>query len=65
MPKVEFGRYRVTVIESERGWGQKVDEVMYFDTKEEADAAAWNVNKHNTSPTAPDWYMMAYVEDLK
>jgi hypothetical protein len=51
--------YKVACIESERGWGQKVDENRYFTTKEEADEFVKNYNKDNTSVSTPDWYMYA------
>lgn len=52
-------KFRVTVIESERGWGQKVDEVREFDSYEEAAKYRDSVNKQNTAPTAPDIYWQA------
>lgn len=51
--------YKVVIIESERGWGQKVDSVEYFRKKENADAFVQNYNKDNTADVAPDWYMVA------
>jgi len=59
MPKT-----KVYIIESERGWGQKVDEVKEFDTKEEAEAFARAYNRENNPPMAdtPEWYMYAKVE---
>lgn len=55
---------KVEIIESERGWGQKVDEVLEFPTKEEAEQYCREYNsKHNPpSDTAPDWYMFARYE---
>lgn len=53
------GPWRVTVIESERGWGQKVDEYRRFPTKEAAQAWVDNYNKDNPPGPAPDWYMQA------
>lgn len=29
-------RFKVNIIESERGWGQKIDEVKYFTTEKSA-----------------------------
>jgi len=56
--------YKVDIIESERGWGSKVDEVLYFDNEAEAReyARAFNARniareRHNKS--VPDWYMRA------
>jgi hypothetical protein len=51
--------YRVDIIESERGWGQKVDEVKYFDNFDEASNFVKNYNSANPPGPAPDWYMMA------
>jgi len=58
-------KYRVDVIESERGWGQKIDDRTYFDTFEEAKAYQKKVNSANTAETAPDIYWRAEdpVED--
>jgi len=52
-------RYRVDVIESERGWGQKVEDVQFFDTKAEAKAFVKTYNSYNKPGPAPDWYMQA------
>ena len=51
--------YRVDIIESERGWSSKVDEVLYFDNEEEAREYARAFNARNTAAAAPDWYMRA------
>lgn len=51
--------HKVTIIESERGWGSKVDDVKYFDTKENALAFCVEFNKCNTGTVVPDWYMYA------
>jgi hypothetical protein len=51
--------YRVDIIESERGWGQKLDEVKYFDSESSAIAFCKEYNKGNTDTVAPDWYMVA------
>jgi hypothetical protein len=51
--------YRVDLIEYERGWGQKVDEVLYFDNEAEAVEYARAFNAKNTETTVPDWYMIA------
>ena len=51
---------QVYIIESERGWGQRVDDVLEFDTQEEADQYAKDYNStHNTAAEVPDWYMYA------
>ena len=55
---------KVYIIESEAGWGQKVDEVKEFDTKEEAEQFCRDYNnKHNPpSNKTPSWYMYAKLE---
>ena len=53
------GVWRVTVIESERGWGQRVDEYRRFETKEEAQKWVKDYNKDNNLRDVPDWYMYA------
>lgn len=56
--------YKAYIVESERGWGSKVDEVLEFDTKEKRDEYIEQYNrKHNPgmydSSPVPDWYMIA------
>lgn len=52
--------YRVNIIESERDWGSKIDEVLYFDNETEAKQYVKDYNdKWNTSTSVPDWYMIA------
>jgi len=52
--------YRVDMIESERGWGQKLDETLYFDNEQEAKDYANEYNKtHNNKDYVPDWYIRA------
>ena len=54
---------KVLMIESEAGWGQRVDETKEFDTREEAVkwANAYN-KKWNNEPKTPSWYIKAVVE---
>lgn len=52
-------KYRVQLVESERGWGQEYWHEDY-DTYEEAKERIRSVNAKNTSVTAPDWYMAAF-----
>ncbi len=51
--------WKVTIIESESGWGQKVDEVKEFNSYEDAKRFQIEFNKENTALVAPDWYMVA------
>ena len=55
-----MSKYQVNMIESERGWGSKIDEVKYFDTAEEATKFVQEYNlKFNSSSVVPDWYIVA------
>lgn len=51
--------WAVEIIESERGWGSKVDEVKYFDNFDDAAEFVREFNSHNIAASAPDWYMVA------
>lgn len=51
-------KYRIQVMESERGWGQDYWHEDY-DTYEEADKRIKDINAQNTANSAPDWYMQA------
>ena len=54
---------RVQIVESEAGWGQKVDEVKEFATQEEAEAFVRQYNAtHNPPGPTPEWYMFAKLE---
>lgn len=57
-------KFKVNLIESERGWGQSVD-VVEFDTYEKAVAYIESVNSKNTASSAPDWYMRAEPNNFK
>lgn len=53
-------KHRVDIVESEAGWGRTIDEIKYFDTKEEAEKFVSEYNlmmKNFNQPSA--WYMMA------
>ncbi len=51
--------YKATIMEYERGWGSRIDEVREFDTETERDNFIKEFNSYNTAETAPDWYMVA------
>ena len=51
-------KYRIFVLESERGWGQE-RWTEDFDSYEAAKARISAINKENTAARAPDWYMIA------
>lgn len=61
MPRIEKPQdaFKVVIIESERGWGQKIDETIYFDNEAEARNFVIEYNKRNTATVVPDWYMYA------
>ncbi len=61
MPEVKLqSANRVNLIESERGWGQKIDAIKYFDNEAEARQWAADYNrKHNNLDYVPDWYIRA------
>lgn len=51
--------WRLNIIESERGWGQRIDEVMTFDSLEAAEKYKAEYNSANKLDYVPDWYMYA------
>ena len=53
---------KVFIMEYERGWGNKIDEVKEFKTREDAEAFCKEYNSKNTSESAPDWYMQAEIQ---
>lgn len=57
---------RVNIIESERGWGRKVDETKTFKTRAAAEKFVKKYNQKNEddwkkTKTVPDWYMQAEI----
>ena len=54
---------RVKVIESERGWGQKIIERHGFDTLEKAKKFVETFNAEHCPPrdNVPDYYMQARI----
>ena len=52
---------KVLIIESEKGWGQKVDETKEFESREEAEKFCKKYNKSNPPGPTPDWYMYAKI----
>ena len=52
---------KVHIVESERGWGARLDEVKEFATVELAEAFVAEFNSLNTEDTVPDWYMRAEI----
>lgn len=58
-------KIQVAIIESERGWGQRVDEIRKFNTRKAAEAFVRKYNAQNDKPTVPDWYMYARIVESK
>lgn len=54
-------KFRVNIIESERGWGKTYDYVD-FDTVEKAIEYRDKINERNKPGPVPDWYMVAEQE---
>lgn len=53
----------VEIIESEKGWGQKVDEVKEFQTLPDAVKFIDEYNNsYNAEESVPDWYMYARLK---
>ena len=48
---------KVPVVESEAGWGRKIDDWMVVLSMEDAKTFEKEFNSKNTSKTTPDWYM--------
>ncbi len=60
--------YFVPVIESESGWGSKVDDYMVCPTLEKAKEFVVAFNAENYQIVAPEWYMRAddsiFIKDI-
>lgn len=53
-------KFKAFIIESEAGWGSRIDETLEFDTREERDAYVAKYNAtYNTAKKVPSWYMRA------
>ena len=60
MPELNLGEiWKVGIIESERGWDQRVVEVKFFDNQQEAEAFVQEFNSANIEDHVPDWRMYA------
>ena len=51
--------YTAVIIESERGWGQRVDGTKEFKSEKKRDNFIQKFNSKNNEPVTPDWYMYA------
>lgn len=68
MPQITLTpAYRVDIVEYERGWGSKIEDIKYFDNEIEAKKYVDDYNtKYNPPGPAPDWYMIAeYVGKVR
>ena len=54
-------KVKVEIIESERGWGQRLDEVKEFPNRTKAEKFVEKYNSKNNLPQVPDWYMYARI----
>jgi len=52
-------RWCVDIIESERGWGERLDETKTFSSKSASTRFVKKFNSFNTESEVPDWYMYA------
>ncbi len=48
---------KIAVIESERGWGRRIDDYMVCLSVEDANEFKKEFNSKNTKYPVPDWYM--------
>ncbi len=53
---------KIAVIESEVGWGRKIDDWMICQSVEDAENFRAEFNSKNLESTAPNWYMQAEGE---
>lgn len=53
---------KIAVIESESGWGRKIDDWMVCLSTKDAKAFEKEFNSENKSSSAPDWYMQVEGE---
>lgn len=51
--------WKVDIIESEAGWGQRLDETKEFESEESAEKFRTAFNASNNKDVVPDWYMYA------
>lgn len=60
--KMKYYGISVPVLESERGWGSKIDDHMVCLTIEDSKLFIEDFNKKNNEDIVPDWYMKALDE---
>lgn len=59
MGRIKVKGFKVQIIESEKYWGQKVDEEIYFDNEPAARAFVKIFNSNNNLDYVPDYYERA------
>jgi hypothetical protein len=60
MPELNLGEiWKVRIIESERGWGQRDGGAKFFDNQQEAEDFVHEFNSANIEDHVPYWYMYA------
>lgn len=52
-----FIAIKIPVVESEAGWGRKIDDYMVSLNHEDAEAYRLEFNAKNTETSTPSWYM--------
>lgn len=52
----------VEVVEHERGWGQRLIDVVEFVSEAKAQEYVNEINSHNTAAEAPDTYIEAHIK---
>lgn len=63
---VVTSQWEVDLIESERGWGQKIDSTRRFEAFKEAVEFQQEFNAENDfTKDVPDWYMIADTPRLR
>jgi hypothetical protein len=55
---------KVALVEYEKGWGNRVDEVKTFSSLTKANAFIKKFNAYNNQPTVPDWFMVASLMSI-
>lgn len=51
----------VHIVEYERGWGSRLEDVIAFASRADALSFCEDFNKDNTDDVVPDWYMVARI----
>lgn len=60
--KTQYSAVKIAVIESEAGWGRKIEDWMVCLSVEDAKTFKKEFNSKNTQDSAPEWYMQVEGE---